>query len=636
MGAKGFPGTCVSQRGTFGTIQLARILAFFATQAKKLGTTGLFICGLEGNKRMGQPTSETQQSGWDSYKRLLMYAKPFWYAFAFSFVGYALYAVTQTAFAKWLQYLIDSINEGQVNDREVIAFAVVAIFMVRGVGTFLGQYGIAYAARKIVHALRTELFAKLLVLPSHFYHKEASGQILTRLTFNVEQVTGATTDALRVIIREGLTILGLLGYLLYLNWQLTLIFLAVMPLIAIVVGFASKRFRRISKRIQSSVGDVAKSATEAVKGFEIVRIFGGQQHEQARFEELSEYNRQQSMKLIVAKAINTPVVQMFVASALAMLVYLATSPTLLADMSSGEFVAFITAAGMIAKPIRQVTDVNSTIQRGIAAADSFFELLDEDAECDDGKQRLTKSEGNLELKNVFFRYHSDAENVLKDISLSIQEGEVVALVGRSGSGKSTLAKLLMRFYDPQEGSITIDGQNLKDIQLLDLRRQMSLVNQQVVLFEGTIAENIAYGALADASFEEINRAADAANVLQFTEKMEHGLNTPVGENGMALSGGQRQRVAIARAILKDAPILILDEATSALDTESERHIQSAMETVMKGRTTIVIAHRLSTIESADLIVVMEDGCIVETGKHEALLERKGAYSKLYKMQFGGE
>lgn len=576
-----------------------------------------------------------ERNGWQSYKRLLAYAKPFWYAFVVSFIGFLLYALTQTAFAKWLQHLIDNINEGQLENRELVALAVVAIFFVRGIGSFLGQYAISYAARKIVHELRSELFLKLLSMPSEFYDREASGQILTRLTYNVEQVTGATTDALRVMIREGLTIIGLFGYLLYLNWQLTMIFVAVMPVIGIVVSFASKRFRRLSKRIQSSVGDVAKTAIEVIKGYEVVRVFGGQKHEQRRFERLSEYNRKQFMKLVVAKSINTPVVQLFVASALALLVYLATNPALLADMSAGEFVAFITAAGMIAKPIRQVTDVNSTIQKGIAAADSFFDMLDADAEQDHGAVHLERVQGDLHLNEVTFSYSGAGVPVLRDVSLNIPAGKVTALVGRSGSGKSTLVKLLMRFYNPQTGQVLLDGVALPEVVLSDLRRQISLVNQQVVLFDGSIAENIAYGALSDTPREAIEAAAKAAHVLEFAQRMPEGLDTQVGENGLSLSGGQRQRIAIARAILKDAPILILDEATSALDSESERHIQDAMESVMEGRTTVVIAHRLSTIEKADLIVVMDDGRIVEQGTHDTLLAQGGAYANLYNMQFGG-
>ncbi|MGB0466456.1 MAG: lipid A export permease/ATP-binding protein MsbA [Pontibacterium sp.] len=582
------------------------------------------------------PDRETpvEESGWQTYKRLLVYVKPYWMIFVVSFIGFALYAASQTAFAKWLEYLVDGISasDTQALERGWIALAVIGIFLVRGIGTFLGQYSIAYVGRQVVHQLRVEMFRKLLVLPGSFYHQESSGQILSRLTFNVEQVTGAATDAIRVVIREGLTVMGLFAYLLYLNWKLTLVFIALGPLIVVVVVFASKRFRVLSRRIQKSVGDVAHSASEAIKGYEVVRIFGGQEKELDRFSSASEYNRRQYMKMVVTQAINTPTVQLIVAAALSVLVYFATDPVLLADMSPGEFIAFITAAGMIAKPLRQITEVNSIIQRGIAAAITFFELENMEAELDEGSHKVKRLSGNMCFKDVHFAY--DAQHpVLKAISLNVKAGQKIALVGKSGSGKTTLANLIPRFYNLQSGMIVLDEIAISDIPLLDLRSNISLVNQQVVLFEGTIAQNIAYGTLADAPRSAIEAAAEAAHVTEFASRLPGGLETLVGENGVMLSGGQRQRIAIARAILKDAPILILDEATSALDTESERHIQAALETVMAGRTTLVIAHRLSTIENADLIVVMDKGSIVEQGTHTELLNKQGAYANLHKMQF---
>jgi len=581
---------------------------------------------------MSEPSSP-HASSWEVYKRLVQYVIPYWYAFVVSFTGFGIYALSQMGFAKWMEYIVDTLEKGELDQRHLVALTVLGIFAFRGVGTFLGQYGIAYAARHLVHKLRTDLFEKLLQLPCGYFQQNASGQMLSRLTYNVEQVTGAATDALRVCIREGLTIIGLFGYLLYLNWKLTLVVVAIGPVIVLVVSIASKRFRKISRRIQESVGDVTHSASEAIKGYEVVRIFGGKEHERARFEAASEHNRKQFMKMVVTQAINTPIVQLLVSIAMAILVYLAMSPQLLANMSTGEFIAFLTAAGMIAKPLRQMTEMNAIIQRGLAAAQSVFEVIDQPAESDAGQHQVARAEGQLTFNNVGFRYDRAERDTLSQINLDIKPGTTIALVGKSGSGKSTLANLLPRFYDATAGEIELDRIPLQEYSLDNLRNQIALVNQQVVLFEGSIADNIAYGALADAPREQIEAAARAAHVTEFADRMPEGLDTLVGENGVMLSGGQRQRIAIARAILKDAPLLILDEATSALDTESERHIQSALEQLMRHRTTLVIAHRLSTIEHADAIAVMDQGRIEEMGSHTELLARQGAYARLHRMQF---
>jgi subfamily B ATP-binding cassette protein MsbA len=579
-------------------------------------------------------TQGAAPKGWVVYKRLLSYAKPYWPVFCVAFIGYALYGASQAMSAKWLQSVVDSVEGGQLDDRVWLALAVLGIFALRGIGTFLGNYCISYVARFVVHGLRTDLFDRMLLLPAHYYHHHSSGELLAQLTFNVEQVTGAVTDAVKVLIREGLTVIGLFGYLFYLNWKLTLIFVAAAPFIGIVVKIASKRMRRLGHRIQQSVGDITSSASETIQGYQVVRVYGGTNFERQRFHGASDLNRRQFMKLVVAESINTPVVQFLVAMALAALMYLAMSPSVMGGMSTGEFVAFITAAGMITKPLRLLTEINVMVQKGIAAAESVFATMDQELEKDLGSQKIDRSTGHLLFENISFTYPETTDQVLSDFSLDIPHGATVALVGKSGSGKSTVAGLIPRFNDGWKGRILLDNQPLESYQLASLREQIATVSQSVVLFNGSIAENIAYGSMASASIEQIHAAAEAAHVMEFVSRLPDGLQTQVGESGVLLSGGQRQRIAIARAILKDAPILIMDEATSALDTESERHIQSALEEVMKDRTTLVIAHRLSTIEGADLIVVMDQGRIVEQGAHLELLRRDGAYAQLYKMQFG--
>jgi subfamily B ATP-binding cassette protein MsbA len=576
----------------------------------------------------------SEMNGLRLYLRLLSYVKRQWPLFLISVAGFALYASTQAGFAKWMETVVQAIEKGGLDNRGWLALSVLGLFMVRGTGTFLGNYFITRIARTLVHELRLELFQKMQRLPSAFYHQNSSGSLLTKLTYNVEQVTGAATNAVKVVIQEGLTVVGLFIYMVYLNWKLTLIFLVVGPLIGLLVSYVSKRFRRLSKQLQDSMGGVTNSASEAIKGYQVVRTFGGEAFEVERFNRVSLKNRDQFMKLMITQSLSTPIVQFMVACALAALMYFAMDPEIMATMNTGEFIAFITAAGMLTKPLRQLTDVNSVIQKGIAAAQSVFETMDEPAENDNGSRTLLRAKGAIDINGLTFRYPNTDRDILKQIDLHIEPGQQVALVGRSGSGKSTLAGLLPRFFDTaQPEHILLDGYPLQDYRLDDLRDQIALVNQQVILFNGTIAENIAYGALASRSKAEIEAAAKAAHVMEFVEQYPKGLDTLVGENGVLLSGGQRQRIAIARAILKDAPILIMDEATSALDTESERHIQLAMERVMEGRTTLVIAHRLSTIEHADLIVVMDQGRIVEQGSHKALLAQGGAYAQLHNLQF---
>ncbi len=578
-----------------------------------------------------EPPPGSPMSAWRAYRRLLGYVMQHGLIFTLSIVGFVLFAATQPAFASLMEYMVDSVEQNDQQARLLIPAAVLGIFFVRGVGFFLGNYGITYVARRVIHQLRLDIFDRLLVLPARFYHRNASGTLLSKLTFNVEQVTGAATEALKIFVREGLTIVGLLTYIVYLNWQLSLVFLTIGPFIGWVVNKASKRFRNISANLQDSMGQVTASASEAIKGYEVVRVFGAQQQERQRFAQASNNNRQQAMKLALAESISIPLVQMIVAMAMASLIYLALHPSIIDTMTAGQFIAFITAAGMLTKPLRSMTEINSILQQGIAASQSIFSLLDETPELDQGKKHINRTLGHIRFEQVDFSY--DSKPVLEQVNIDIKAGQVVALVGRSGSGKSTLVNLLLRFYEPQAGRILLDGDNVQDIVRTDLRRQVALVNQQVVLFNGTIADNIAYGAMHDATDVQVTAAATAARVTEFTQRMPDGLNTLVGESGVLLSGGQRQRIAIARALLKNAPLLVLDEATSALDTESERHIQAALDEVMQNRTTLVIAHRLSTIEQADVILVMDQGRVVEQGDHAQLLAKQGLYAHLHQLQF---
>ena len=569
------------------------------------------------------------------YLRLLSYVKSYWLFFVFSFVGYAIYSGTQAAWVRVIGYLVENVDNPDAQNYIILPLIVLAIFFVRGVGSFMGQYLITVVARSLVHNIRVQVFDKILFLPSKYFSDNNTGHILSRVTFNVEQVTKAATEGIKILLREGTTVIALIGYMLYLSWELTLIFLSVSPLIGLVVSYASQRFRTLGKRIQKSMGNITHAASESIQGHEIVRIFGGEKQESETFYKASNYNRRQSLKLALAQSLNTPVVQMLVAVSLSLLIFLALHPDFLGSVSSVSFIEFITATGLVVKPIRALTNMNSKIQQAIAAASDLFAVLDSDVEKDSGTRTLDKVKGALEFEDVIFRYTVEGEDVLKNLSLSIREGETVAIVGRSGSGKSTLASLVPRFYLPSQGRILLDGNNLEDIDLRSLRKQISLVNQNVFLFQGTLRENIAYGDMKEATEAQIMAACEAAHITEFAAKLPDGLDTEIGEKGSRLSGGQRQRIAIARAILKDSPILILDEATSALDNESEKHIQAAMEEVMKGRTTIVIAHRLSTIENADRIVVLDQGQIQEVGNHQALLAKNGLYTQLYNSQFEG-
>ena len=568
-------------------------------------------------------------SGWQTYKRLLRYTRPYIGSFILGIVGFLVYAQTQWVWAELIEYIVKAIENKNSSARNWIALAVIAIFVIRGLGSFLGNYGISLVARHVVHALRIDLFKHMLKLELGYYQRHNSGHLLSRITFNIEQVAGATTDAFKTIVQEGFTVLGLLVYLLYSNWKLSLLFVFIAPVIAAVVHYATKKLYRISRNIQDSMGDVTHAASESISAYALVKSYGGELYEQQRFAQSSEKNIQQGLKLVIAQSINTPLVQLLVAFAMAGVIWFALEPHVFGNTNAGEFLAFITAAGLLTKPIRQLTQVNSLLQRGIAGANSVFEVMDLPIENEEGVFIPEKIAGKIVFDSVSFHYPEADKKVLDQISFTILPGQKIALVGRTGSGKTTLVNLLPRFYLATQGCIYLDDHPLQSYQLSALRNQIAIVSQKVSLFNDTIRHNIAYGALQHASESDINQAVTAANLKDWVSTLPMGLETVIGEDGVQLSGGQRQRIAIARAILKNAPILILDEATSALDNETEKQIQQALERLMKGRTTFIIAHRLSTVELADVIFVVEAGQIIEQGDHRALLACQGAYAKLH-------
>jgi subfamily B ATP-binding cassette protein MsbA len=599
-------------------------------------------------------------SGFQTYLRLLRYVGRYWLAFLVSVLGLFMHSAAEIAFVDLLGYITDTVgamtSEGRVDsalpsagitasianlfvsgsnlERGAIVIPVflIIISLVRGLGYLIGSYGLAYVSNFLVHALRIDILSKYLHLPSDFFNRSMSGHLVSVVTFNVQQVTEAGTRAIKTLLQQGSLVLGLLGYLFYVNWKLTLFFIAVMPLIAFLVSIVSKRFRLISKRIQSAMGDVTHVTQEVVNGHQEVRMFGGTDTELARMSEASHNNRKQNMKMAFTEGVSNPLVMIIVSLAFAAITAVMLSPTILASMTTGSFITFLVASGMLVKPIRQLTEVNSAIQRGIAASQSIFEVLDADSEIDTGTIEIDSVKGGFEFRDINFSYNPD-KSVLEDINFAVKPGETIALVGSSGSGKSSLVNLIPRFYNLDQGSILLDGSNINAYSLSSLRQQIAIVSQRVTLFNGSVYSNISYGDLKDCSSEQVMAAAKMANADEFIKNLPEGYDTLIGDDGVMLSGGQRQRIAIARAILKNAPILILDEATSALDTDSERYIQAALEGLIKDRTTFVIAHRLSTIEKADRILVMESGRIIEQGSHKDLLSQAGRYAQLYNQAF---
>jgi len=579
------------------------------------------------------------QSSLHLYVRLLAYVRPHARVFAFALLAMVLAAATEPLFPALMKPLLDGgFASGQqpVLPPLLFAGALLAIFVLRGSLTFVSGYLMAWVSQRVVLELRAAMFSRLVRFPTRFYDDHTSGALLSKVAYDVAGVTGAATTVLTVVVKDSIAVIGLLGWMFYLNWKLTLIALAAGPLVAVAVRVFSQRLRNMARGAQTAMGDLAHVLEETIECHKVVKVFGGQDYEEKRFEQANKLLRGFHMRATIPAAATVPITQILASAALAIIIYIALRESLEARTTVGEFASFVTAMLMLLSPLKRLTELNAALQRGLAAAESVFGMVDTPVEEDRGTLAIGRARGEIVFEDLSFVYPARTELALAGINLHIRPGETVALVGGSGGGKTTLVNLLPRFYAPTRGRVLLDGHDIQNLTMDSLRANIALVSQEVVLFNDSIYANIAYGKMGGASEREVIAAAEAAHALSFIRETPEGLNTLIGENGLRLSGGQRQRLAIARALLKNAPVLILDEATSALDSESERQVQAALETLMRGRTTIVIAHRLSTIERAERIVVLERGRVAETGTHSELIARNGVYANLYRIQYAVE
>lgn len=581
-----------------------------------------------------------------TFWRLIGYIKSYKVAITLAVLGFVLSAGAQTGIAYLLKLTADVVQAVQSNSYSlsgilpitidlptaiVLPSSIVVFFIFRGTGAFLANYYSAVISRNLVYQLRLSVFSKLLRLPSRFYLENSSGTISAKLMYDVEQVSAASISSIKVLIQDSLTVIFLLTTLLYINWKLSLVLFLILPPIFGLVRFATKRFAKFSREIQNTMGNINHISTEMINGYQVVKNYGGQNYEMQRFDKNSKDNLEQGLKIVVTDSISSPIIQLLLSIALSFVIWIALSPDVMGNTSVGEFMAYLGAAGLLSAPIQRLTNVNQSLQRGIAGAESIFALLDEEEENDKGKQSKDIA-GNIRFDNISLTYE-DGITAISNFNLNIKSGETIAVVGRSGAGKTSLVNLLTRTLEANQGKIYIDDIAIEDYKLDSLRSQISMVNQKVTLFNDTVRNNIAYGRLNEKSFDEVIKASKSAFAYDFINTLPNGFDSEIGAEGLQLSGGQRQRLSIARALLKDAPILILDEATSALDNESEFYIQQALDNIMKDRTTLVIAHRLTTIESADRIVVMDKGQIVEVGSHEELMAKHGVYAQMYDRNF---